>query len=130
MTQHTIMSLPATAIMVLHHTLSLSATTIMMLHCTLSDRCYHYHGAPSYAVRHPLPLSGYSTVHHWYRRPLYHSAENHRIFPSFLPSDAVVETVRVQINTILFIFYEDIFEHSKLESLCDVIVTRIGDTLS
>ena len=83
--QHTVMSLPATAIMVLHHTLSLSATTIMMLYCTLSDRCYHHHGAPLYAIRHALPLSGCSTVNYWYLRPLYQSAviENHRIFPSF-----------------------------------------------
>ena len=36
--EHTVMSLPATTIMVLHRTLSLSPTTIMMLHCTLSDR--------------------------------------------------------------------------------------------
>ena len=68
--QHTVMSLPATTIMVLQRTLSLSATIIMMLHCTLSDRCYHNHGAPSYAIRHPLSLSGCSTVHYWYLQPL------------------------------------------------------------
>ena len=69
--QHTVMSLPAATIMELHRTLSLSVTTIMMLHCTLSDRLYHYHGTPSYAIRHPLSISGCSTVHYSYLRPLY-----------------------------------------------------------
>ena len=79
----TVMSLAATTIIVLHRTLWLSTTSIMMLHCTLSYRCYHCHDAPSYTIRHPLPLSGCSTVHCWYLRPPYQSAENHR---SFLPS--------------------------------------------
>ena len=47
---------------------------------------------------------------------------------SFVLSNAVVETVRVEINAIPFIFFE--VDHSKLESLRDVSVTRIGDTLS
>ena len=104
---------------------------------------HHYHDASLYTIRQMLPLSWCSIVccetsiatirilHCTLLVPatLYQSAENHRI-PSFLLSDAIVETVRVQINTILFIFYKDIFEHSKLESLCDISVTRIGDTLS
>ena len=58
------MSLPIVTIMMLHCKLSSSATTIMILHCTLSDICYHYHGAPSYTIRHMLRLSWCSIIYY------------------------------------------------------------------
>ena len=42
----------------------------------------------------------------------------------------MVEIIRVRINAIRFIFFEADVDRSKLASLFNVSVTRIGDTLS
>ena len=65
------------------------------------------------------------------------SAENCRALLAFF-SNAIVETFRVRINAIQLasnlvssLFSLKLtFDRSKLESLCDVSVTRIGDTIS
>ena len=50
--------------------------------------------------------------------------------PSFFLSNAIVETVRIRINAVFFIFFKADVRSLKSESLSDVSVTRIGDTLS
>ena len=44
--------------------------------------------------------------------------------------ESVIETVRVRINVIRLFSLRLMFDRSKLESLRDVSVTSIGDTLS
>ena len=48
---------------------------------------------------------------------------------SFVLPNAVVETVRVLINAILFVFFEADVRSFEIKSLRDVNVTRISDTL-
>ena len=65
----------------------------------------------------------------WYSvTAIIQSAENHIIF-SFVLSNAVVETVRVRINAIPFIFFEAVVRTFEIRILLlNIIVTRIDDT--
>ena len=58
------------------------------------------------------------------------STINHRIFPSFLLSNAVINTVTVQTTPSRLFSLTLMFDRSKSESLRDVSVTRISDILS
>ena len=49
---------------------------------------------------------------------------------SFFLSNSIVGTVRFESTPSDLFFLKLMFDRSKLESLCDVSVTRIGDTLS
>ena len=62
------------------------------------------------------------------QRPCSQSAKNYRIFPSSVERSSRNHKSSNQRHPVFF--FGLIFDHSKLESLCDISVTRIGDALS